>query len=95
MPQKKVQVQNKNNQWLKDTKTLSRLIGNNFRTTKRNQENSKYVVYENIEEKELALQLKTGIKTLPSSACSNYQWINQNRHTIVFSTFTILVGILR
>ena len=94
MPHEKIQVKNKNNPWLKDTKIRSRLIGNNFRKTQRTQENNKYIVYENVEEKELALQLKTVIKKLPSSACSKHQWIKQNIHSIVLSTLTILLGIL-
>ena len=95
MPQQKVQVENKNNPWLKDTKIVSRVIGNNFRTTQRNQEKNNYIVYENSKEIELALQLKAKIKALPSSACSKRQGIKQIRYSIVFCVFTIFVGILR
>ena len=68
MPDKKVQVQNKRYKELKDTKTISRVIGNNFRKIQQDQEKSKYVVYENCREEEMALQLKADVKVLPSSA---------------------------
>ena len=93
MPDKKVQVQNKNNPWLKDTKTISRVIGNNFRQIQQDQEKSKYVVYENCREEELALQLKADVKDIPSSAYCKHPMVRFD-YTILLSMFAIVLTLI-
>ena len=95
MPLKKVQVQSKRNQYLKDTKIISRVIGNNFRTRQQQQKKRKYVVYENCDEKELALPLKAVTKELPSSADTKQQWTKHLSYAIIFLIHTTMVAILR
>ena len=93
MPDKKVQVQNKRYKELKDTKTISRVIGNNFRKIQQDQEKSKYVVYENCREEEIAIQLKADVKVLPSSAYCKHLGVKFD-YIILLSVFGIALRLI-